>query len=205
MPNFHNSLWGEEEDNKSFLAFFLAIVIMFVAVFGLRFFISSNFSGVVVDGASMQQTLYSGEKLLMRRFSEERGANRGDIVVIKKSNVPEEEYIIKRLIATGGDKLYCKQGTIYICYQGTEEYVQLDEPYAYYYKNKNDYSFASQENPYVVAEGGIFYLGDNRQNSQDSQEEYESETGVLYQTTDIYGVVEDWALAYQKPLEWIFF
>jgi signal peptidase I len=205
MADFHNSLLGEEEESKSFLGFLLTIVVMFAIFFGLRSFVTSNFSGVIVDGASMQQTLYDGEKLLMRRFNEQLELERGDIIVVKKSNLEKEEYIIKRLIGKSGDKLYCQQGTIYICYQGTEEYVQLDEPYAYYYKNKNDYSFASRENPYVVAENGIFYLGDNRQNSQDSQEEYDSPMGVLYQTTDIYGVVEDWALAYQKPLEWIFF
>jgi signal peptidase I len=156
----------------------------------------------------MRKTLQGGEWLLMQLTDKGTKADYGDIIVIDvrsyQGATAQEGFLIKRLIAKGGDKLYCKQGRIFIWYKGADGFVELEEPYAYYANGKSLYQFASYEEPFVVPEGKIFYLGDNRQNSKDSEEEYSSQNGVIVNETDIHGVVPDWAITYQKPLRILF-
>ena len=138
---------------------------------------------------------------------------RGDIIVVYVGNYPECKSItggelIKRLIATEGDKVKCKDGQISIMYSGTNEYVLLNESYAYYGgmpgQDATDYDFSE----YVVGEGEIFFLGDNRLNSVDSRYKESSGShliGRLYETTDVYGVVPTWAMEYKDILCNLFF
>ena len=188
--------------------FFTILFVILMLFFGARVYVSTNYGGVAVDGASMRQTLQGGEWLLMELTSTGAKADYGDIIVVDvrsySGSTAREGFLIKRLIAKGGDKLYCKQGRIFIRYKGAEEYVELDEPYAYYQTGKSLYNFASYEQPYEIQEGKIFYLGDNRQNSKDSEEEYASANGVIVNETDIHGVVPQWAITYQVPLRILF-
>lgn len=79
--------------------------------------------------------------------------------------------IIKRVIALEGDSVKLKDGNVYIKTSGQTEYVLLEEDYI---KEPNS-TFASAsgfdgyEKP--LAKGEVFYLGDNREKSEDSTEE----------------------------------
>lgn len=195
---------------------FTAIIVAFVFAFlFLRLWWVETFGGVVVDGSSMSRTLKDGDKLLMR-YANGKGAKRGDVIVIYVGDYPECEsisngYLIKRLIATEGDRLYCENGQIYICYAGSENFVPLEEPYAYYgnsvNNNKENYDF--QE--YEVGKGEIFFLGDNRSYAGSSiDSRYDQVNGShledrLYKETDIYGIVSNWAIENRKTLEKILF
>ena len=195
------------KERKSNSRFFLSVLGLLIVFTGLRIFWVQNFGGIVVDGASMRKTLSDGDKLLVRYMKDGVVANRGDVIIVDTRDYPEcgnTDFLIKRLIAIEGDKVKCEDGKLYICYAGQSEYTYLEENYAYYSENKLDYDF--QE--YVVGEGEIFFLGDNRQNSRDSRYGLIGGSHLdnsLYKAKDIYGVVPNWAIENKGILELLFF
>ncbi len=199
------------QERRSNVRFVAWIAVLFLFVCCVRMYWVKNFGGVQVDGASMCNTLQDEEQLLMKYVKDAKEAKRGDVIVVYVGDYAEcasvtSGYLIKRLIAIEGDTVRCIDGQVSIKYAGAEEYVNVDEPYAYYRtaQLKVDYDFG----PYKVGKGEIFFLGDNRNNSMDSR--YEEEKGShlknrLYKAKDIFGIVPDWAIKHQKILEKIFF
>ena len=189
--------------------FYIVIAVVLILFLGFRMWWVHNFGVVQVDGQSMMRTLEHGDELIMRFVKDGKGLKRGDVIVVKvrdynvtDGNGNEIDFLIKRLIAVEGDKVRCTNGRLEICYQGESEYVLLNEPYAYYDGNMELYDFSE----YVVEEGEIFFLGDNRLNSCDSryQEWGGSHLDDLYKATDVYGVVPTWAIEHKEMLEKIF-
>ncbi len=187
--------------------FYTVLLVLLLAVFAFRVYWENTFGGVVVDGASMERTLQTGDKLLMKYLKDVDDLNYGDVIVVdvsayKDCDGVKGSYLIKRLIAKEGDKIKFANGNMYIWYAGTDGYVLLDEPYAYY-ANRATY----QCSEYTVGENEIFFLGDNRNNSCDSRfkEISGSHLGHLYKVTDVYGVVPQWAIEKRDILEKIFF
>lgn len=178
---------------------FFAILAVIVLAFGiLRYSFSFFFSGIYVDGTSMCNTLQNGDFLYINK---RESPSRGDIIVIDVSPYREKDhfsgdYIIKRLIATEGDSLYCTEGQIYIKYSGENDFVALEEDYTYYENevNRRRFNFSLT----TVGDGEIFFLGDNRTYSKDS-----SEVGC-YNLSDVCGVVTDWSMQYKNILTFIF-
>lgn len=205
--------FGEKESSWWWLL--IVALCCVLAVFGVRHYFTSNYGGVVVDGASMDKTLADGQQLLMEYVDDGREAKRGDIIVLDVSKHPEiieynrthpkdqVSFLIKRLIAIEGDKVKCKDGQISICYVGTSEWVNLNEPYAYYKISREIYDFAE----YAVGENEIFFLGDNRNISMDSRykEGYSHLKDSLYTFDEIYGIVPDWAVKYRKFFDFLLF
>ncbi len=206
----YESCFGYKERRSNFI-FFSVLLALLIGLFSFRVWWTSSFGGVIVDGESMNNTLYDGEKLLMRYAGKNNQANRGDVIVVYVGDYPEcnsvnGDYLIKRLIAIEGDKVRCTDGQIEICYAGQTEWTNLDEPYANYGESyKTKYDFAQ----YEVGEGEIFFLGDNRSregSSMDSRyQEGMSHLSHLYKVEDIYGVVPDWAIEHNQILSKIFF
>ena len=192
--------------NHRFYALLLAVFTLFL---GLRAYWVQTFGGIVVDGPSMLQTLKNKDKLLMLYADESTKAQRGDIIVVDVRGYEEcgsTDFLIKRLIAVEGDSVYCESGNLFIKYAGNTEYEKepLVENYAYYADGKSEYSFKE----YVVGEGEIFFLGDNRQRSKDSRYQEVGASHLadrLYKEEDIYGIVPEWALKYKNILEILVF
>ena len=113
---------------------------------------------VNVVGSSMQPTLADGNWLLV---SDEKTYERGDIIIITQPNELDNEPLVKRIIATGGE-------TVDIDFNTHEVYVNgklLDEPYI---KEPTALQY-DVKFPYVVPEGCVFAMGDNRNDSIDSR------------------------------------
>ncbi|MBQ2740731.1 MAG: signal peptidase I [Clostridia bacterium] len=179
----------------------------------------SAFGGVQVSGGSMLPGLQDGDYLIVKYFEVGDELPYGSVIVLDIEHYPEVQaynakkrkenpkwvdtkFIIKRLIAKAGDIVRCRDGVVQVWYSGDSGFTTLDEPYAQYY-NKASYDFKQD---YILKEGEIFFLGDNRDNSLDSRyNEGMSHLKYLYRESDIYGVVPTWAMENKKFLEPIFF
>ena len=119
------------------------------------------FRMVVVQGASMYNTLIDGDKLLLLNSAFCYQPRQGDIVVVSKRSFDNGKPIIKRVIATEGQTVDINftLGIVYV------DGVALDEPYTYSPTTTHE----GMQFPLVVEEGCIFVLGDNRAVSRDSR------------------------------------
>ena len=193
----------EKRANTNFAFVIMLLLFSFISI---RLYWIQNFGGVIVDGNSMVQTLQNGDKLVMKRVWDIDDVERGDIIVVDVSGYAEfkdsGKYLIKRMIAFPGEKVRCRNGVISILRKGAMQYEILDEPYAYYFNQAGYKDFE-----YALDEDEIFFLGDNRNDSCDSRYDIFGGSRIddLYKTTDIFGVVPDWAVKHQNILEKIFF
>ena len=128
-----------------------AILLIFLLIFRV----------VVVNGPSMNQTLIDGDYVLLVNSMFVTEPEYGDIVVISKDSFKDGEPIIKRIIATEGQKVDIDfaNGIVYV------NDVALDEPYT----NTPTNEFEGVSFPLTVDEGCVFVLGDNRNISKDSR------------------------------------
>lgn len=123
-------------------------------------------SDVAVVGESMENTLFSGDRLVCRRFM--YTPERGDVVTISSESM--QEVIIKRIIG-------CPNDTVEIDYNENTVKVngeRLSEPYVRETMQQRDMfsgAFREGEGRYVynVPFGKYLVLGDNRNYSTDSR------------------------------------
>jgi len=132
------------------------------AVFALvliTFVFSFCFRMVGVDGASMNDTLQEGNRLLL--LTNRYTPAFGDIIVIARKN--SEEPLIKRVIGVEGDTIRVEEEECVVYVNGKK----LIEPYVdELYKARN---WRGQEE-IVVQPGTVFVLGDHRDESLDSRD-----------------------------------
>ena len=127
---------------------------VFMAFF-LVYFIGMRTS---VIGVSMEDTLYSGQQILVNRLSYLIfSPNVGDIVVFQPGGNRNSHYYVKRVVAVPGDRVQIKDGKLYV----------NGEVRDYGYDKIMDPGIA--ENEFTLEADEFFAMGDNCNNSEDSR------------------------------------
>ena len=149
---------GEKFSKIAAIVFELSkwIIIFVVFILLIHLYVATIF---MVDGASMDKTLRSGQVLLVNRLAYlTSDPKRGDIVVMRFPGDPKAKYV-KRIIGMPGETVSIKQGYVYVndiklreTYL-TPESLTPENNYPIYKLKKNEY----------------FVAGDNREVSSDSR------------------------------------
>ena len=118
---------------------------------------------IIVDGHSMDPTLNDKDLILLQCIGYE--PKQGDVVVLRKDFADIHHPIVKRVIATEGQTVSIDydQGVVYV------DGAPLDEPYLNEPMLWPGYG-TMEETEWVVPEGSIFVMGDNRNASTDSRD-----------------------------------
>ena len=134
-------------------------ILMILAVFMLIYVLF--FRVVVVVGDSMNDTLVDGDRLLLISSTLYNNPKQGDIIVASKDSFRNGECIIKRVIATEGQVIDIDfaSGAVYVDGEEIEE-LYLASP---------TFDNEGMVFPLTVAEGCVFVMGDNREDSMDSR------------------------------------
>lgn len=150
---------------------------------GLILIIKTFFFNVaIVDGNSMYPTLHHQDVLIVKKFY--YAVSRDDIVLISlPSSSTKNKYIVKRAIAIGGD-------TVEVDYENNAIYVndqKLIEPYINFdQEDPMKCQTDARETFFVVPEGYVFVLGDNRNFSLDSRDK---RIGMISESAIVGGII----------------
>ena len=132
------------------------VALLAITLLGLWIVFGVIYNASVVDGISMMNTLHSGDRLLITRTYSE--PTRGDIVSAEVIVKGRPDRVLKRVAAIAGD-------TVEV--QGDDVWVNGDPATwpGVITGSFDDFHLG----PFVIPEGQVYLLGDNRPESLDSR------------------------------------
>jgi len=156
-----NSFWRELP---------ILVVVAVVVALVVRFFVLQTF---YIPSESMEHTLDINDRVLVNKVVYTlREPHRGEIVVFKSPETwrsdPDEVDFIKRVIATGGDRVVCCDDQHRLMVNGHP----LDEPYIYHDETGRADAASEESFDVTVSKGRLWGMGDHRSHSGDSRERF---------------------------------
>jgi signal peptidase I len=137
---------------------FDSVSIIVTAITLLAVVFTFGFRMVGVNGSSMDNTLKTGDWLVVTPYFDE--PQYGDIVISTKETAADGA-LVKRVIAVAGDVVDVHEDdSVYV------NGIKLDETYAL---TQNTYGRGDRTYPLTVPEGCVMLMGDNRTVSWDSR------------------------------------
>lgn len=179
------------KSNNEWFEWTKALLIAFAIVFITRTFL---FSPIIVDGPSMQPTLYDRDRMIVNKFIYRfQEPKRFDIVVFHAS---KQKDFIKRVIGLPGEHVAIKDDVLYI------DGEPVDEPYITYGEHEliqSNFRLENLPGHYdKIPEGYVLVLGDNRNNSTDSRrlglisiDQIVGKANIIYWPLDRFKIVNE--------------
>lgn len=154
---------------KDILGIVVFVICVLIGTLFINAFIFRSFN---VEGPSMEQTMYTGDRLIVNRIpvtvaqlqNKSYVPKRGQVIVFKNPQyVPGlgEEYIVKRVIAFPGERVVLENGQYTVFNDAHPEGFNPDELSG---ENLQD-KYTSGEVDTTVSDDTLFVSGDHREDS----------------------------------------
>ena len=140
---------------REIASWIMHVVVAVAAASWLVYFVGMRTS---VIGVSMENTLYSGQQILVNRISYLFFSPApGDVVVFQPNGNRNSHYYVKRVVAGPGDRVQIKDGKLYVNDTITDYgYDKIMDP-------------GIVENELLLEADEYFVMGDNCNSSEDSR------------------------------------